>query len=138
MTITFNTESIRLLTLFENITNAPVRDCFTDNDVVYYIVEEGKIGLAIGKNGNSIKNVEKVVGKKVKVFEYSKKPETFVKNLIPQCKEINLIKDKDEIKSEIKVNKNDKGFVIGRGGEKIKIYKEILKRVHNISDIQVK
>ena len=138
MTITFNTETIRLLTLFENITNAPVRDCFMNDDVVYYIVEEGKIGLAIGKNGNSIKNVEKVVGKKVKVFEYSNKPENFVKNLIPQCKEINVVKEKGMVKVEIKVNKNDRGFVIGRGGEKIKIYKEILKRVHNISDIQVK
>jgi N utilization substance protein A len=109
-----------------------------NNDVVYYIVEEGKIGLAIGKNGNAIKNVEKVLGKKVKVFEYSSKPEIFVKNLIPQCKEINVIKEKDSMIVEIKVNKNDKGFVIGRGGEKIKIYKEILKRIHNISGIQVK
>jgi len=138
MTITFDTKTIRLLTLFENITNAPVRDCFMNNDVVYYIVEEDKIGLAIGKNGNSIKNVEKVIGKKVKVFEYSKNPERFVRNLIPQCKEVNLINDKDKIKVEIKVNRTDKGFVIGRGSEKIKIYKEILKRVHNISDIQVK
>ncbi len=138
MTITFNTETIRLLTLFENMTNAPVRDCFTDNGVVYFIVEEGKIGLAIGKNGSSIKNVEKVVGKKVKVFEYSKDPKKFVKNLIPQCKEVNIINDNGMIKVEIKVGRKDKGFVIGRGGEKIKIYKEILKRVHNISDIQVK
>ena len=138
MTITFDTETIRLLTLFENMTNAPVRDCFTDDNVVYYIVEEDKIGLAIGKNGSSIKNVEKVLGKKVKVFEYSKDPEKFVNNLIPQCKEINIINDNDTIKVEIKVGKNDKGFVIGRGGEKIKIYKQILKRVHNISDIQVK
>ena len=138
MTITFNTETIRLLTLFESITNAPVRDCFMNNDVIYYIVEEGKIGLAIGKNGNSIKNVDKVVGKKVKVFEYYKDPKKFVRNLIPQCKEINIIKENDMIKIEIKVNRNEKGFVIGRGGEKIKIYKEILKRVHNISDIQVK
>jgi len=138
MTITFDTETIRLLTLFESMTNAPVRDCFIDNDVVYYIVEEGKIGLAIGKNGNSIKNVEKVIGKKVKVFEYSSKPEKFVKNLITQCKEINIINDKGMIKVEIKVSRSDKGFVIGRGGEKIKIYKEILKRVHNISDLQVK
>lgn len=138
MTITFDTETMRLLTLFENMTNAPVRDCFTDNGVVYYIVEEGKIGLAIGKNGNSIKNVERIVGKKVKVFEYSKDIEKFVKNLIPQCKEINIINDEDTIKVEIKVSKNDKGFVIGRGGEKIKIYKQILRRVHNISNIQVK
>lgn len=138
MTITFTTETIRLLTLFENVTNVPVKDCFMNNDVIYYIVEEGKIGLAIGKEGSSIKNVEKVIGKKVKVFEYSSDPETFVKNLIPQCKEISMINQDDKLTVEVKVSKNDRGFVIGRGGEKIKIYKEILKRVHNISDIQVK
>ena len=138
MTITFTTETIRLLTLFENVTNVPVRDCFIDNGVIYYIVEEGKIGLAIGKDGVSIKKVERVIGKKVKVFEYSSDPETFIKNIIPQCREITMINQDDKITVEIKVSKNDRGFVIGRGGEKIKIYKEILKRVHNISDIQVK
>ena len=136
MTITFTTETIRLLTLFENITNVPVRDCFVNNDVIYYIVEEGKIGLAIGKGGNSIKNVEKVVGKKVKVFEYSTDPIEFIKKLIPQCKEVKINNSDKTI--EIKVNKRDRGLVIGRGGEKIKVYKEILKRIHNISNIQVK
>ncbi len=138
MTITFTTESIRLLTLFENMTNVSVKDCLVTKDVIHYVVEEGKIGLAIGKNGNSIKNIERVVKKKVKVYEYSTNLETFVKNLIPQCKEIKTMNNEDSIKVEIKVSKNDRGFVIGRGGEKIKIYKEILKRVHNISDIQVK
>lgn len=137
MTITFTTETIRLLTLFENITNVPVRDCFVNNDVIYYIVEEGKIGLAIGKEGSSIKNVEKVVGKKVKVFEYSTDPVKFIKKLIPQCKEVK-INNLDKTTAEIRVNKRDRGLVIGRGGEKIKVYKEILKRIHNISDIQVK
>jgi len=136
MTITFTTETIRLLTLFENITNVPVRDCFINNDVIYYIVEEGKIGLAIGKEGSSIKNVEKVVGKKVKVFEYSTDPVKFVKKLIPQCKEVKINNSDNTV--EIRVNKRDRGLVIGRGGEKIKVYKEILKRIHNISDIKVK
>lgn len=136
MTITFNTETIRLLTLFENITNVPVRDCFVNNDVIYYIVEEGKIGLAIGKNGTSIKNVEKVVRKKVKVFEYSSDPVKFIKKLIPQCREVKINNSDNTV--EIRVNKRDRGLVIGRGGEKIKVYKEILKRIHNISDIQVK
>ena len=52
-------------------------------------------------------------------------------------REVKIIKN-DKTIAEIKVNKRDRGLVIGRGGEKIKIYKEILKRVHNISDIQVK
>ena len=138
MTITFTTESIRLLTLFENMTNVSVRDCFITEDSIYYIVEEGKVGLAIGKNGNSIKNVERVVGKRVKVYEHSNDIKSFVKNLIPQCREVKVIDENGLVKVEIKVSKNSRGLVIGRGGEKIKIYKQILKRVHNVSDIRVK
>ncbi len=137
MTRDFTTETMRLLTLFENITNVPVRDCFLDNGVVYYIVEENKARLAIGKDGVSIKNAERIIGKKIKIYEYSPDLEKFVKNLIPQTKEIKIIKNDENI-VQIKVSKNDKGFVIGRGGEKIKIYKEILKRIHNVVDLQVK
>ena len=122
MTRILTMENIRLLTLFEDITNVPVKDCFVNNDTVYYIVEQGKIGLAIGKGGNSIKNVEKVVGKKVKVFEYSLNPDEFVKNLIPQAKEVKMIDGENGIEAEIKVDKSDRGYVIGRGGEKIKFF----------------
>lgn len=134
MTIVLNTETIRLLTLFEKMTNVQVIDCFMGDGVVYYVVEEGKIGLAIGKNGNSIKKVEKAVGKRVKVFEYSSNPAEFIQKIIPQCKGVEI---KEDV-IEIKVNKKDKGLVIGRGGEKIKIFKEILKRTHNIPEIKVK
>jgi len=138
MTIVFNMDTIRLLNLFESITNVPVKDCYVNEDNVYFIVEEGKIGLAIGKGGSSIKNVEKTIDKKVKVFEYSSNPVEFVKNLIPQAKEISLINNGETVDIQIKVDRSDRGFVIGRGGEKIKVYREILKRVHNISDLKVK
>jgi len=138
MTIVLNMDTIRLLNLFENITNAPAKDCYIDDDTVYFIVEEGKVGLAIGKNGSSIKNVEKTIRKKVKVFEYSPNLVEFVKNLIPQAKEIRIINNAETVEIHIKVDKSDRGFVIGRGGEKIKIYKKILKRVYNVSDLKVK
>ena len=138
MTIVLDIDTIRLLNLFENMTNVPVKDCFVNSDTVYFIVEEGKIGLAIGKGGNSIKNVERVLGKKIKVFEYSSNVSEFVKNLITQAKEVSVINNGETVEIEIKVDRSDRGFVIGRGGEKIKIYKEILKRVHNISDLKVK
>jgi len=138
MTIVFDMDTIRFLNLFENITNVPVKDCYVNGENIYFIVEEGKIGLAIGKGGISIKNVEKIIGKKVKVFEYSSNPVEFVKNLIPQSKEVSLINNGETVEIQIKVDRSDKGYVIGREGEKIKIYKEILKRVHNISDLKVK
>lgn len=138
MTITFTTNTIRLLTLFENVTNVPVRDCFVFNETVYFIVEQGKIGLAIGKNGNCVKNIERITGKRIKVYEHSPNPEKFIKNLIPQCKEIELTNDNNRIEVQIKVDKKDRGLVIGRGGENIKVYKQILKRIHDISDLTVR
>lgn len=137
MTITFNTETIRLLTLFENMTNVSVRDCFVNNNVVHYVVEEGKIGLAIGKNGNLIKKAENLLEKRIKVYEYSSDPVKFIKNLIPQSKEV-LIREGVRPLAEIRVDKRERGNVIGRGGKRIKVYREILKRVHNIADLRVK
>lgn len=138
MTIIFTTDTIRLLTLFENVTNVPVRDCFVFNGTVYFIVEQGKIGLAIGKGGNRVKNIERMTGKKVKVYEHSPNPEEFIKNLIPQSKEVEMMSENGRIVVQIRVDKRDRGFVIGRGGENIKVYKQILKRIHNVSDLTVK
>jgi len=138
MTIVFNTDTIRLLTLFENMVNVPVKDCFRNKDVIYFIVEEGKIGLAIGKNGTAIKRAERIIGKRIKVFEYSKNPVQFIKNLIPQSKEIRIVNERDGVSVVVKVDRRDRGYVIGRGSEKLNIYKQILQRNHEIINIQVK
>jgi N utilization substance protein A len=132
------TKTIRLLNLFESITNIRVIDCFEDGDTVYYIVEEGKVGLAIGKGGYLIKHVEKLVGKKVKVYEYSPDPAEFVKKLVPVAKEVKVLEEGGQNIIEIKIDKKNKGMVIGRDGEKFKILKEILKRIHEINDVRLK
>jgi len=138
MVVSFDVRTIRLITLFENITGAAVKDCIIENDTVYYIVEKGKIALAIGKNGRTIKNAERIIGKKIKVFEYDKDPVEFVKKLIPQSKEVEIKEVGNSRIVEIKVVKNDRPFVIGRDGKNIKAFKKILERIHKIADIKVK
>lgn len=138
MSLTYDMDVIRLITLFENITGCTVRDCVLEDDVVYYIIHEGKLGLAIGKNGSSIKNAEKIIRKKIKVFEYDSDPISFVKKIIPHTKNIELTENEGKKIIRIKVSKRDKPFVIGRGGKNIKIYRKILKRNHKIYDIEVR
>lgn len=138
MAIELDTKTIRMLNLFENITNVHVVDCFENGNVVYYVVEEGKAGLAIGKSGSSIKHIEKLLGKSVKVYEYSSVPSEFVKSIMPWVKDVKIIEENGKNIAEIKINKQDKGLVMGRDGEKLKIFKEILKRIHNINDIRLK
>lgn len=138
MTLTFDTETIRLMTLFENVTGAPVKDCLIENDTVYFIVDEGKIGIAIGKNGNSVKHAENLIGKTIKLFEYSKEPNKFVKNLIPQAVEIRIRNEDEQIIVEIRVEKNDRALVIGRDGKNLKLFKELLQRSHNVTELVVR
>lgn len=138
--ITFDKETIRLITIFENLTNTIVKDCIFDRltNTVYYIVEEGKIGLAIGKNGSSVKNAEKILKKNIKIFEFSKDLKKFVKNLIPQANEIKIKKENGKTIVEIRIDKSSKAFVIGREKKNIKFYKEILRRNHGVSELIVK
>jgi len=129
-----------MITLFENLTNVRVKDCLIDNatNTVYFIVESGKIGIAIGKNGISAKRIEKVTGKNIKIYEYSENLEKFVKNLIPQSNEVKVKNENGKIIVEIKVDKTNRGIVIGRDEKKLKLYKEILQRNHKVDDLVVR
>lgn len=140
MVVTFDTETIRIITLFENLTNTSVRDCLIDYDTntVYFIVDEGKMGVAIGKNGSSIKNAEKIIGRNIKVFEFSKNLSNFVKNLIQKVEEVRIKEENDKVIAEVKVEKKFKSMIIGREGRRLKIFKEILERNHKINDLIIK
>jgi N utilization substance protein A len=128
------------MTLFENVTGAPVKDLIVDNSssTIYMVVDEGKVGIAIGKNGNNVRNVEKMVGKTIKLFEFSKDTATFVKNLIPQATSIRIRSENDRTIVEIRVDRGDKAMVIGREGRNLKLIRELLQRNHHIDELVVR
>lgn len=140
MQLTLDTDTIRLMTFFENLTGAGVRDCLVDDDngIVYFVIDEGQIGKAIGKNGSSVKNTENLIKKNIKVFEFSEDAERFVRNLIPNVNSFRLKVENGRNIVEIWVNKKDKAVVIGRDGRNLKIYKELLQRNHDINEIMVR
>ena len=55
----FDIETIGAIVVFENTTGTEVRDCIITEDAIYFLVNEGKVGVAIGKGGQVIKNAEK-------------------------------------------------------------------------------
>lgn len=140
MTLTLDTETIRLIALFENLTGAGVRDCLVDNEngVVYFVIDEGQVGKAIGKNGSSVKNTENLIKKNIKIFEFSADVEKFARNLIPQINSVKLRSENGRKIVNLWVNKNDKATVIGRDGRNLKIYKELLQRHHDINEVIVR
>ena len=140
MQVTLDTETIRLITLFENLTGAGVRDCLVDNaaSVVYFVIEEGEVGKAIGKNGSIVKKTENLIKKDIKLFEFSNDVERFVRNLIPQTNLVKLKNENGRNVMDIWVDKRDKAVVIGRDGKNLKIFKELLQRNHDVSKVMVR
>jgi N utilization substance protein A len=140
MNLIFDTNTIRIMTLFENMTHTTVKDCLIDKNTntVYFVIDEGEIGIAIGKNGSSVKHAEQVIGKTIKLFEFSKDLVTFVKKIVPQATSIKVRNMDNRITVEIHVDKKNRPIVIGRSGRNLKLYKELLKRSHKVDDLTIK
>jgi len=137
-TVTYDTENIRAMNLFESITGVEARDVILEDEDAYFIVPEGKAGMAIGKGGKVVKKVQRNLGRNVKVYEYSDNLGKFLNNIVP----VNLrgvdIDDNTETKEvEISVSRDKKGRVVGKNGNKIDSIRDVLKRTHAVDDVTV-
>jgi N utilization substance protein A len=139
-TITFNDQTLRYLTLFENITNTQVKDCLEFSDTLYFVVNQGQMQFAVGKNGVKIKRLRALMKKNIKIIEYSPDLERFIKNIFRefQIKNVNIENSNDGKKkvAYVSVNLRDKGKIIGRDSRNLKIAREILNR-HDKIDILI-
>ena len=133
-TATYDTEMIRNINLFESITDVEVRDAIIKEDEAYFVVPEGKAGMAIGKGGKVVQKVQEKLGRDIKIYEYSDNLGKFINNLVPA--DIRGV-DIDGDKVEIDVPNNNKGRVVGKNGQKIESIREILQRTHGVQEVKV-
>jgi len=139
-TATYDTEMIRTLSMFESMTDVEARDCMMKEDEAYFIVPEGKAGMAIGKGGKVVKKVQNQLGKNVKIFEYKDNLGAFVNNLVSvDIRSLDIDEDENGGKTvEINVSNDNKGRLVGKDGDNIDSIRDILKRTHNVNEVTVK
>lgn len=134
--IKYDTNLIKLISLFETLTRSKVKDCIESN-ILMFVVKRGEIGKAIGKKGSNIKRIENVLKRKIKIVEFNDDIEIFVKNLIAPIKVENITKEDDTIIIS-DANNQTKGRLKGRDSQNLKEYKKIVSRYFDIKDIIVK
>ena len=82
--IKLTTDQMKLMSLFQNITKATARDCIEDEkrDRIIFVVNEGKMGLAIGKGGSHIKALQNKIDRNIELVEYNEDPIKLFKKYI--------------------------------------------------------
>jgi N utilization substance protein A len=137
MPIVFDTETIKIINIFETISLVSVKDCIINEDRIYFLVEEGGL-KKIRENGSVLKNLEKMLNKKILIFEYSKDISTFLKKCVKGIKEIKIRNEKEETIVEIGVESSFKSLAIGKDGKNIKALRQFLKRNYNINNLVIR
>ena len=141
-TIKLTTDQIKLMSLFQNVTGATARDCIEDEkqDRVIFVVNQGKMGLAIGKGGATIRNLQNVVKKNVELVEFSDDPAEFLKNMLnPKLvTEVMINKRLDgSLQAIVLVDAKKKGIVVGREGRNAEKARLLAKRYFQISSVLI-
>jgi len=140
--IKLSTDQIRLISLFQNVTKATARDCLDDEkqDRIIFVVNQGKMGLAIGKGGSNIKSLQNILKRNVELVEYFDDPIKFLKNIL-NPKFVNEVKldTKPDGSSQaiIIVDHGKKGLVVGRAGCNAEKARLFAKKYFNISSVLI-
>jgi len=140
--IKFTSNEMRYIALFESVTNASAKDCIIDEEQgrVIFIINEGQIGVAIGRGGRNIHTLERMTGKKQEIIEYSDDPVKFIKNALKPAavKEVRVTERPDGKKmAVVAVNPKDKGVAIGKNGKNAERLRFLAKRYFQIQNVSI-
>lgn len=133
--IKYDSDIIKIITLFESVSGAKVKDCIA-NEKLTFIVEENEMGRAIGKNGATIKRLESMLKKKIRLVEFSNDILQFVKNIAHPIDLQNIKKEEGTITITLK-DTGAKAMLIGRERQNINHLSDIVKRYFDIKEIKI-
>ena len=140
--IKLTTDQMRMMSLFQNVTGATARDCVEDEKQgrVIFVVNNGKMGLAIGKGGTHIKSLQNIVKKNIELVEFDEDPAKFLTNLLNSklVSEVKINKRPDGSKQAIvMVDPRKKGIVVGREGRNAEKARLLAKRYFDITSVLI-
>jgi len=138
---------MKLITLFESMTGAKVKDCISNADMrgsqrdslansLIFIMEENEMGKAIGRNGVNIKRIENKLRKKIKLVEFSNDVLQFVKNMIYPIEIFDVKQENNDLIIHAK-DTHTRAMLIGRERQNINHLNDIVRRYFDVKEMKV-
>lgn len=134
--ITFDTEILKFMALFENMTRSKLKDCFFDRDKLVFLVDPGEMGKALGKNKMHVIKLEKMLKRKVKIVEFNPERMQFITNYLAPLKILN-VKEEGDIVTVTGADTKTKGLIIGIKAQNLRNLEKIASKYFTIEEIKV-
>jgi len=125
---TIDMKVMRYINLFSKVSRISPKHCFIYNNVVIFVVPEGKVSQAIGDNGKNIKKMGEIIERKVKVVLQPngvEDAEKFISTIIYPAELKNVEIDNGFL--VINAGQQNKAMLIGRNKVRLEEMKKIIK-----------
>ncbi len=129
-------EELQYMNLFESITKISPKDCVILGETIIFVVDEAKVGAAIGKRGETAEKIKKAIkNKKISIVGYTPDLTRFVQNILRPVEVLGIEKDGNSV--TIFVKKDEYKRAVGNQGKRIARIKSLLERHFDISNVKL-
>ena len=135
MGITLSDEAMRVVQAFEDLSGVAARDCVVRADRVLLVVAPEDMGLAIGRDGETVRAFEDRMGTAVRVVADADWPEDFVANALAPAA-VYDVEIEDGV-ATVSVAPEDRGVAIGEGGSRIEDATVLAARHTGVEEIRL-
>ncbi len=137
--ISFDTETLGLIRLFEERTGARVKDCLHAEDKVVFLVYPGEIPKAVGPGGQRVERLKEQLKREIQVVEYSDDADVLARNVFFPFgpKKVEFSPKGRGRHVTVTVDPAWKARAIGKSGKNLKIARAVLMRHSDIVSVNV-
>lgn len=137
--VTFTEDTLRYASLFQDVTRTTVMDCLNTPDRIVFVVRPGEIGKAIGKRGDNVAKLRRLLNRDLLVVEFSEVPQEFIANIFRsyQVKKVHIEQRGAVTHATVTVDATLKGKAIGRGGRNLRVARDLISRHFPIESVSV-
>ncbi len=132
----FTVEKIGHMQLFSSVCRATAKDVLYEASGITFIVAQGQVQKALGKDGANLRKLERLLKKPVRFISYHDDPVKFIKNLLYPLRVASVTREDDVVTIE-SGDARIKGKIFGREKSNLSRIQELVKKYHGITKVVV-